>query len=705
MIIGFAIFATNVLIGSVTPAFAIVTNITATDAETDNNNGFTRLNTPDYVTTFTVSGIPYAIVSTTSGEGIQIINLSNPTDITAADAETDDNNGFTVLDNTNGAATFTVSDTLYAIVTDGDDDGVQIINLSDPTNITAADAETDNNNGFTVLDNARDVATFTVSDIPYAIVTASGADDGVQIINLSDPTNITASDAETDNNNGFTRLDTPDGVATFTVSGTPYAIVTASGADNGVQIINLSDPTNITAADAETDNNNGFTVLGGAFGVATFTVSDIPYAIVTSNGADRGVQIINLSDPTDITAADAETDDNNGFTVLDNARGVATFESDRPYAIVTAVLDNGVQIIDLSDPTNITASDAETDNNNEFTVLDSARDVAIFTVVNVLYAIVAANGESGVQIIKLGSVTADPVTPVSAGGDNKWYTKPTFGLSHYTGKSMVQCGFSWNETCYDITKNWHTPFENVDVDIGTQHNMTVKASFHYDPRYMEFALVPDVGEYGIAETRIKASFENAHSDDISIKSISVIQKDNLIDESLLSGAIAIVDCGYVSKDCYELSINGIMFREIPSFEKIAIKAVDFKGRVQVSFLNEGFEFDGISLNEPPTHKLFNKESSQQKDNLWLELTRTDKVENLWTDQFGTVYTFNDYGTWSKVTPEPTKPEVDIGKEQIPENIPEWVRTIFIWYAEEQISEDELLNGIQFLIEKGIMQVD
>ena len=36
-------------------------------------------------------------------------------------------------------------------------------------------------------------------------------------------------------------------------------------------------------------------------------------------------------------------------------------------------------------------------------------------------------------------------------------------------------------------------------------------------------------------------------------------------------------------------------------------------------------------------------------------------------------------------------------------IPEWVRNIFIWYAENQISEDELLNAIQFLLDQGILK--
>ena len=71
-------------------------------------------------------------------------------------------------------------------------------------------------------------------------------DDGVQIINISDPTNIVAVDAETDGVNGFTKLDGPHGVDTFVIDSNTYAIVPAVTED-GVQIINISDPTNIVA--------------------------------------------------------------------------------------------------------------------------------------------------------------------------------------------------------------------------------------------------------------------------------------------------------------------------------------------------------------------------------------------------------------------------------------------------------------------------
>jgi len=38
-------------------------------------------------------------------------------------------------------------------------------------------------------------------------------------------------------------------------------------------------------------------------------------------------------------------------------------------------------------------------------------------------------------------------------------------------------------------------------------------------------------------------------------------------------------------------------------------------------------------------------------------------------------------------------------------IPDWVRNVFIWYAEDSISEKELLQALQYLIKEKIIQVD
>ena len=40
-----------------------------------------------------------------------------------------------------------------------------------------------------------------------------------------------------------------------------------------------------------------------------------------------------------------------------------------------------------------------------------------------------------------------------------------------------------------------------------------------------------------------------------------------------------------------------------------------------------------------------------------------------------------------------------------EKIPTWVKDIFLWYEEDQISEDDLINVIRFLVSEGIVDLD
>ncbi|MEK0346289.1 MAG: hypothetical protein QQN65_05575, partial [Nitrosopumilus sp.] len=40
-----------------------------------------------------------------------------------------------------------------------------------------------------------------------------------------------------------------------------------------------------------------------------------------------------------------------------------------------------------------------------------------------------------------------------------------------------------------------------------------------------------------------------------------------------------------------------------------------------------------------------------------------------------------------------------------DKIPSWVHDVFVWYAEESISENELLTALEYLISEGILNVD
>ena len=117
----------------------------------------------------------------------------------------------------------------------------------------------------------------------------------MQIIDVSIPTNLVAVGTATDDSlgGGFPELYNPFGVATFTIGSSVYAIAvghpTAAPSSGGtVQIIDVSIPSNPLPEGSATDGTDGFNVLAGARGVATFTIHGSVYAIVASQN-DNGV--------------------------------------------------------------------------------------------------------------------------------------------------------------------------------------------------------------------------------------------------------------------------------------------------------------------------------------------------------------------------------------------------------------------------------
>ena len=268
-----------------------LTGLAAEGSATDDANGFDVLDELIGVATFVINASTYAIVASQTEDGVQLIHVSDPSVPVAVSSAIDGANGFDRLDGANGVATFVINASTYAIVTGIDDDGVQLIDVSDPSAPVAVSSATDGVDGFEELDGAHCVATFVINASTYAIV-ASWDDDGVQLIDVSDPSAPVAVGSATDGFGGFDELDAAFGVATFVINARTYAIV-ASSADNGVQLIDVSDPSVPVAVGSATDGFGGFDELDGAHGVTTVVIGSSTYAIVASE-FDAGVQLARM---------------------------------------------------------------------------------------------------------------------------------------------------------------------------------------------------------------------------------------------------------------------------------------------------------------------------------------------------------------------------------------------------------------------------
>ena len=104
--------------------------------------------------------------------------------------------------------------------------------------------------------------------------------------------NLTATDNITDGDGSY-ELEGARGITAFTSGGDTY-IAVASYDDAGVQILNVTDSSNIIVAGKITDT--AARELGGASGITTFTSGGDTYAAVASY-LDHGVQFLNITNP------------------------------------------------------------------------------------------------------------------------------------------------------------------------------------------------------------------------------------------------------------------------------------------------------------------------------------------------------------------------------------------------------------------------
>ena len=382
------------------------------------------------IDTFQISGRTYAAVAVYLDDSVRILDITNPANVTAT-GHIDDSEGTLMLDGASGIDTFQISGRTYAAVAAYLDDGVQILDITNPANVTAT-GHIDDSEGTLMLDGASSIAIFNMSGRTYAAV-AAYLDDGVQILDITNPANVTATGHIDDYEGtleiggaysggtskvpsgsadvvGPLKLGGAYGIDTFQISGRTYAAV-AAYLDDGVQILDITNPANVTATD-HIDDYEGTLELGGVYGIDTFQISGRTYAAVAAYD-DDGVQILDITNPANVTATD-HIDDSEGTLELGGAYGIDTFQiSGRTYAAVGAYLDDGVQILDITNPANVTATD-HIDDSEGTLELGGASGIDTFQISGRTYAAVAAYDDDGVQILRLGPPTNQP--PAVAAG-------------------------------------------------------------------------------------------------------------------------------------------------------------------------------------------------------------------------------------------------------------------------------------------------
>ena len=313
---------------------------------------------------------------------------------------------------------------------------------SDPIELVPVAAVTDEVDGFTELDGAHSVEMIQISGRTYAVV-ASADDDGIQIIDITNPAEPAPVAAITDGVDGFTELDGAHNVGITQISGRTYAVV-ASPDDDGIQIIDITNPAEPAPVAAITDGVDGFTELDGAHNVGITQISGRTYAVVASPD-DDGIQIIDITNPAEPAPVAAITDGVDGFTELDGAQGVEIAHIDgKTYAVVAGRIDDGIQIIDITDPTRPVPVAAVTDGVDGFTNLDGVVNVGITQISDRTYAVVASIDDDGIQIIEISRISPQVAVPHPA-SEGGFYTNldavievTDYQRTEYGDNSLIQ---------------------------------------------------------------------------------------------------------------------------------------------------------------------------------------------------------------------------------------------------------------------------
>jgi hypothetical protein len=250
------------------------------------------------------------------------------------------------------------------------------------------------------------------------------------------------------------------------------------------------------------------------------------------------------------------------------------------------------------------------------------------------------------------TTTASTTTTVSGSDHKERLHRPTFGLSHQTNLPLVTQGFSFNEKSFDITDNWHTDFERQTIEIGQSNTFSAKA---YAPRGLqiqEFLFgIKNVGEYSDAELGVEIRYSHTGN----ITGTVLVQQTNVVDPYSFFGISYPSKCmpNDSNENCITTTVS-LRFLEPLQYDVMAIKAIDQRGRTQITYLNEGFDISGDSLNPMPTQTI----AGPAKTGL-VTVTQNEKYSKYWTAG-DMVFERNDFGTF-RLMPQPYIRHQDSGE--------------------------------------------
>ena len=220
--------------------------------------------------------------------------------------------------------------------------GILFIDITDPTRPVPAGAVRDGEGGFDIGSSIGAMAILKPpGDRAYMAATGPG---GLHVLDITDPTRPVPAGAVRDGEGGFENVGSA-GMAVIGPYGDGRFYLAVAG--DGIQLVDVTDPTRPVPAGAIPDIPESFYATGGAEYTAAFGMVGRTYALGT--GGD-GFHMLDVTDPTRPVPAGSAWDGRDGFDTLDGAHQTAVTESPGGPFLALVAGDEGIQILDIVNP-------------------------------------------------------------------------------------------------------------------------------------------------------------------------------------------------------------------------------------------------------------------------------------------------------------------------------------------------------------------